>query len=235
MGVAVSKNRLLRSLTREHFALLAAHLERADLPVRKMLESRGRRVTDVYFLESGVASIIAAGGSQHSVEVGMTGNDGMTGIPLLMGVDRSPHEIFIQAAGSGWRIGSEAFSAVIDNAPELRVQLLRFAHVLQIQMCFTALANARYKLEERLARWLLMAHDRADGATVTLTHEFLSLMLGVRRPGITIALSDFEKRGIVATRRGEVIIKNRRLLEEQANGSYGVPEAEYERLFGASP
>ena len=75
---------------------------------------------------------------------------------------------------------------MIDKTPELRVQLLRFAHVLQIQMCFTALANARYKLEERLARWLLMAHDRSAGATVSLTHEFLSLMLGVRRPGITI-------------------------------------------------
>lgn len=232
METAALKNKLLRSLSPEHFALLSAHLEHAELPVRKLIEGRNRPVTDLYFPDSGMASIIVAGGSQHSVEVGIIGNEGMTGTVLLMGIDRTPYETFIQAPGAGWRITTEHFAAALNKAPDLRVQLLRYAHVLQIQMGYTALANARYKLEERLARWLLMAHDRVEGPNVPLTHEFLALMMGVRRPGITIALNAFESRGMITARRGEVIIKDRRGLEEEANGSYGAPEAVYERTFG---
>jgi CRP-like cAMP-binding protein len=110
--------------------------------------------------------------------------------------------------------------------------LLRYANTLMAQMAYTALANGRYKIEERLARWLLMADDRAEGSTINLTHEFLALMLGARRAGVTNALSLFQKRGILQMRRGVIAIKDRPALEEAANGSYGVPEAEYRRLFG---
>jgi CRP-like cAMP-binding protein len=98
-------------------------------------------------------------------------------------------------------------------------------------MAFTALANGRYKIEERLARWLLMADDRAGGDAIHLTHEFLALMLGARRAGVTNGLSAFQKRGILRVARGSITILNRRALEEAANGSYGIPEAEYNRLF----
>jgi CRP-like cAMP-binding protein len=99
-------------------------------------------------------------------------------------------------------------------------------------MAYTALANGRYKIEERLARWLLMADDRADGDAIHLTHEFLALMLGARRAGVTNALSEFQKRGVLRVKRGVIGIIDRGGLEEAANGSYGVPEAEYQRLFG---
>jgi CRP-like cAMP-binding protein len=99
-------------------------------------------------------------------------------------------------------------------------------------MAYTSLANGRYKIEERLARWLLMAEDRADGNAILLTHEFLALMLGARRASVTNALSDFEKRGILNVVRGCITIQKRGALEEAANGSYGIPEAEYQRLFG---
>ena len=109
--------------------------------------------------------------------------------------------------------------------------LLQFAHAFIVQAAYTALANARSKLEERLARWLLMAHDRADGDEIPLTHEILALMLGVRRPGVTLALSILVRQGLIRTSRGFIFITDRRGLEKSSNGAYGVPEAEFHRLF----
>ena len=165
----------------------------------------------------------------------MIGREGMTGLSLLMGADRSPYEVFIQSAGNGWRISAEAIVAAIEKSQTLRRHFLRHGHTIVVQMAFTALANGRYKIEERLARWLLMAHDRADGPSIALTHEFLAVMLGVRRPGVTTTLNILAKRGMIASRRGMVTVRNRAALEETANGGYGAPEAEFERLFGPQP
>ena len=119
----------------------------------------------------------------------------------------------------------------MERSPSLHRALLRYIHTLVTQMAFTSLANGRYKIEERLARWLLMADDRAGADPIQLTHEFLALMLGARRAGVTNALSDFQKRGILEVARARITIINRGALEDAANGSYGVPEAEYSRLF----
>jgi CRP-like cAMP-binding protein len=110
---------------------------------------------------------------------------------------------------------------------------LRFAHVFAVQSGYTALANAQGKIEERLARWLLMVHDRMERDTLELTHEFLALMLGTRRAGVTMALGHFEHKGVIETARGAVTVKDREGLIECANGLYGVPEAEFERLFNS--
>jgi CRP-like cAMP-binding protein len=226
------RNKILAGLSAGDFALLQPDLEAVDLPVRKLLEARGRRVEQVYFFEKGLGSMVVTGGSHHSLEVGMIGREGMTGISLLMGADRSPYEVFIQSAGHGWRISAETIGAAIEKSQTLRSQFLRHAHTVVVQMAFTALANGRYKIEERLARWLLMAHDRADGDSLTLTHEFLAVMLGVRRPGVTTTLNELAKRGMIVSHRGMVTVKDRAALEETANGGYGAPESEYERLFG---
>ena len=226
-------NKILRHLSAADFALLSASLSPVDLPLRRQLENRNRRIEHVYFLDTGLASMVVSAGANHSVEVGIIGNEGMTGLAVVLGSDRSVHETFIQTAGAGWRIETDALRELLKESPTLHASLLRFAHILMIQMSFTVLANGRYKIDERLARWLLMADDRASGDTIHLTHEFLSLMLGARRPGITHALNDFEKRGLIAARRGAIMIKDRTALEEAANGSYGAPESEYQRLLGA--
>jgi CRP-like cAMP-binding protein len=148
-----------------------------------------------------------------------------------MATDRSPHETFIQSSGMGRRITSSALTAAMADSPTLRQCLLHHAFTFQVQMSFTALANARHTVGERLARWLLMSEDRL-GPQINLTHEFLSLMLGVRRPGITTVLNEFEKQGVLTAKRGSIIIRDRNALLEAANGCYGAPEAEYERLFG---
>jgi CRP-like cAMP-binding protein len=227
-------NKILATLPPADFELLAPNLSPVDLPVRRQLEIRNRRVEHVYFLESGIGSVVISAGSNHSIEVGIVGNEGMTGLPVILQAERALHETFMQSAGHGWRIPTAEFRAAMTASPSLSTVVLRYVHTMMSQMTFTALANGRYRIDERLARWLLMAHDRAGGNTIVLTHEFLSIMLGARRPGITTALNVFEKRGVIQARRGEIDIVDRHALEEAANGSYGGPEAEYHRLF-ASP
>jgi len=212
--------------------MLQPDLEAVDLPVRRQLELRNRPIENVYFLESGLASMVVSAGAHHNIEIGVVGNEGMTGLPILLEADRPSYETFIQTAGSGWRIPAQKLRQAMDASSTLRHAFLRYAHTLVTQMAYTALANGRYKIEERLARWLLMADDRAGGGTIHLTHEFLALMLGARRAGVTTALSELQKRGVIHTQRGVIVIKDRAALEESANGSYGSPEAEYRRLFG---
>jgi CRP-like cAMP-binding protein len=225
------RNRILARLTPADFALLKPGLALIDLPVRKLLEVRSRRVEHVYFLESGLASVVVTGAGHHSLEVGMIGREGMTGLSVVLAAERSPNETFMQSAGEGWRVATDDLLAATEKSTSLRNMFLRHAHAVMTQMCFTALSNGSYKIEERLARWLLMAQDRSDGPEVFLTHEFLSVMLGVRRPGVTAALGDLEKLGVVTAKRGSVTVLNRGGLEDAANGGYGAPEAEYERLF----
>ena len=225
-------NQILASLEPAVLALLKPDLESIELPLRRQLELRDRPIDNIYFLDGGLASMVLSSSANHSIEVGIVGREGMTGLPVLLGIERPVHETFIQTAGSGWRISTEKLSAAIERSSSLHRSLLRYAHTLVTQMAYTALANGRYKIEERLARWLLMADDRADGRAIHLTHEFLALMLGARRASVTLALSDFQKRGIIRMVRGCIALQNRAALEEAANGSYGVPEAEYRRLFG---
>lgn len=224
-------NGLLRQLSASDFALLQPGLSAIDLPLRRQLENRNRRIEYAYFIGSGLASLVASAGANHSIEVGIIGKEGMTGLPLLLGSDVALHETFIQSPGDGWRIAANDLQAALNKSATLHRSLLRFVHAMFSQMTSTTLANGRYKLDERLARWLLMANDRANGDTVALTHEFLSTMLGVRRPGVTNALNALERRGLIEARRGMVQVRNRAALEEAANGCYGAPEADYRRLF----
>jgi CRP-like cAMP-binding protein len=230
--LSTARNRLLEALAPDDAALLKPDLEPVDLPVRRQLELRNRPIDYVYFLDSGLGSMVISAGATQNIEVGIVGNEGMTGLPILLGTDRPVHETFIQTAGAGWRLSADKLRRALAKSPTLRETLLRYAHTLVAQMAYTALANGRYKIEERLARWLLMADDRAEGNTVHLTHEFLALMLGARRAGVTVALSEFHKRGVLKMQRGIITINDRKALEEAANGSYGNPEAEYQRLFG---
>jgi CRP-like cAMP-binding protein len=232
--IAQSKdgNQVLAALQPADFALLQPHLENVDLPLRRQLEQRDRPVEMAYFLDSGLASMVVNASANHNIEVGIVGKEGMTGLPILMGCDRPAYETFIQTVGSGKRIAAEKLRAAIEISSSLHWVFLRYANTLVTQMAYTALANGRYNIEERLARWLLMADDRADGRSINLTHEALALMLGARRASVTNALAEFQKRDVLNVKRGVIAIKDRAALEDAANGSYGIPEAAYRRLFG---
>lgn len=213
-------NRLLSALSEEDFGLLAPHLESVELPLRKMLERRDRKVTGIYFPESGFASVVAHGTSGQSIEVGLIGREGMTGLVVVLHSDRPRHDTFMQAAGTGLCLTATHLRGAIDKSPSLHRSLLRYAHYFQTQTTETALANGRSKIEERLARWILMADDRVDGDELPLTHEFLSFMLGVQRSGVTVAVKALTGAGLISHRRSKITILDRAALEKHCNGTY---------------
>lgn len=217
----MSSNRILSRLSAADLSLLEPHLQAVDLPLRKQLVARNKRVEKVYFMESGFASVVANG--DRNIEVGIIGREGMTGLSVVLGSnDRAAHETYIQSAGNGLRIAAGDLRTAIGASVALHHVLLRYAHAFMVQATQTALANGRSKIEERLARWLLMAADRVEGE-LKLTHEFLAIMLGVRRSGVTTALQGLEHAGLIAHRRGAITILDREGLEESANGAYFPP------------
>jgi CRP-like cAMP-binding protein len=216
----MSSNRILAGLPRQDFALIEPHLEPVDLPIRKTLETRRKRIDHVYFPESGFASVVANGSDKPSIEVGIIGREGMTGLAVVLGGDRAQHSTYIQVAGNGQRVSAARLREVDEQSPALHRAMLRYAYAFLAQTTTTALANGRSKIEERLARWLLMAHDRLGGETLALTHEFLGLMLGTHRPGVTLALQGLERAGFITTRRGKITILDRKALEKSSNGTY---------------
>jgi CRP-like cAMP-binding protein len=228
-----SRNRILARLPSSDRALLEPHLERVDLPLRKPLEFRNKRIDHAYFLEDGIASVVANGANGTQIEVGLIGSEGMTGQAVVMGTDRATHSTYMQVAGTGHRISAEGLRQVIEQSTALQRTFLRFAHAFFIQTTYTALTNGRSKVEERLARWLLMAHDRIEGDELPLTHEFLAIMLGVRRSGVTTALGILTDRGLIQLRRRMIRIVDREGLKEASNGAYGPAELEFEKLFGS--
>jgi CRP-like cAMP-binding protein len=223
------QNRLLAAMSSGDFALLEPMLEPLTLEVRQMLEPANKAIKHSYFITSGLASVIAIGKNSHRLEVGIIGRDGMTGLPVVLGNDRSPNETFIQVEGTGSRIAADDLREAMRKSASLSRVLLNFVNAFLIQTSHTALSNGSATIEERLARWLLMAQDRLGGDEVPLTHEFLSLMLGVRRAGVTGALNQLDRKGVIRLSRGRIWIVDRDGLINSANGSYGIPEAMAQR------
>jgi CRP-like cAMP-binding protein len=227
-----SNNRLLASLSTDDFDLLGPHLESVTLGLRKYLERPNRRIDAVYFPEEGFASVVAVQSNGKEVEVGLIGREGMTGLPIVLGNHRSPHATYVQAPGKGKCIPATELRKAIQTSVSLRDSLLKFVQAFGVQTTHTAICNVQSRLDVRLARWLLMAHDRIGNDTLTLTHEFLSIMLGVRRPGVTEALQALRKQGLISYGRGQIAVKDRKRMERTAGEAYGTPEAEYRRLIG---
>ncbi len=226
------RNQLLSGLTPAQLAHLVPHLEPVELPVRLTMQVPDEPIEQVYFPAVGITSIAVADTRGKRIEAGLFGRDGMSGLPLLMGTDRSPHEVFVQTGGQGHRMDADALREAMAAEPALRERFLLFVQALAVQVSYTTLANGQHTIVARLARWLLMCDDRSDGNAFELTHEFLALMLGVRRAGVTVATHELEGRGLIKATRGLIRVLDRGGLETAADGSYGVPEAEYERLLG---
>lgn len=226
------RNQLLRRLSQRDYGLLAPHLVSVDLPVRKSLERPNSRISAAYFVESGIASVVANGRVGAGVEVGLVGRDGMSGVAALLGADRATYDTYMQIAGEGQCIKISALKRCVAESDSLQRLLLTYSHAFNLQVAHTAMINARSKIEERLARWLLAAHDRLDGDELPLTHEFLATMLGVRRPGVTVALHELQQAGLIQPGRGSVMIIDRKGLELASNGAYGAGEADAGRLLG---
>lgn len=226
------RNRLLRLLTPQDFSLLAPHLSPCRAEKGKRLFERDTKIDTVWFLDSGIGSIVSVSPEGQRVESGLFGRDGFAPVALAMGSDQSPCEGLIQLADDCHNIPATALQEAIARSPTLHNVLLRYAHTLSTQTAYTALSNAVHPIEERLARWILMCHDRMEGDELPLMHEFLAVMLAVRRPSVTIALHVLERHRLIRSERGCIIVCDRPGLIDFARDAYGLPEAEYERLLG---
>jgi CRP-like cAMP-binding protein len=205
------RNRLLRALPPEDFAVLQPALRAQAMRLRHVLIASHTTIETVYFPEDGFVSITSDAPSSTSA--------------------RSPHTHFVQMAGHMLSIDVPRLRAEVERRPALRRLLQRFIQAQFVQTAQTAFVNARGNTATRLARWLLMCHDRVDGDQITVTQDFMSFMLGVERPGVTAALRSLEMAGSVRKRRGSVEIIDRDGLLDYAGDGYGVAEAEYARLI----
>ncbi len=225
------RNLLLAALSASDLSLLRPHLQSIVLALRHEIEVPNVPIANVFFMEDGVASVVAVSSGQR-IEVGLVGREGMTGTAIVLGNHRSPHATYVQVAGEGQRISAARLRAAMAASGAMRALFLKYVQAFTIQTAHTAIANGRANIDERLSRWLLMAQDRVGGRDLPLTHEFLAVMLGVRRAGVTDALSVLEGDKIIRAVRGKVTVLDRKRLEAKARDSYGVPEAEYRRLIG---
>ena len=227
-------NILLNTMAPDDYALLEPHFQRIDLPVRLQLHEARRKIEKVYFPEDGIVSIVAATLDGKQCEVGLFGREGMSETATVMGTDHSPHEAYVQAIGiSALRLPTAALDAAMAESGTMRLHLLKYVQAMVIQLS-TSIAAAGQTIEQRLARWLLMCHDRVEDNELPLTHEFIGMMLGVRRAGVTNAITGLVGQNLIEVGRGKVVIVDRPGLEHQAAGGYGLAEAEYERLVGVA-
>lgn len=226
-------NRILSGLDDHDSNLVRPHLKLVTLTFRQRLETPNKVIETVYFIESGLVSIVAScrPGTKQA-EVGLIGSEGMTGLAVVTGAIQSPNEAIMQSGGTAYAVKAVNLRSLIERSPTLAKRFALYGFVFQVQTANTVLVNAEGTIEQRLSRWLLMAQDRLQTDELKLTHDTLSAMLGVRRPGITIALKRLEQLGLISTKRGHIFILKRPGIVDYAQGFYGVPESEYQRLFG---
>lgn len=233
-GDGYTSNTLLGALSSDDLELLKPHLDRVSLSRNQVLLVPNEPVEHVYFLEGGIASIVSDMSMSGRTEAGIFGREGVSATCLLLGTDRSPHEIFMQVDGStALRVATASYLAAVKQSESLRLTLLRYVQTVLVQSAQSTATNATHRIESRLARWLLMCHDRIDGDEIMLTHEFMGMMISADRSNVTVTLHILEGGGLIYSKRGRVIIRDREKLEDLAGDSYGVPEAEYRRLIGS--
>ena len=229
------KNNLLRQLAPQELAAVSIDLLPVDLPKDFLIAAANGPIEHVYFPDSGLGSIVVVSPEGNKVEGGMFGYDGFSPVQSAVGSDISPHEVVMQAGGHGHRIAFAPFLRALKECPQFAHILACYTQALAIQVTFTALSNATHNVDERLARWLLMCHDRMDGNQLFLTHDYIALMLAVRRPSVTTSLHVLEGNHFIRSERGRIVIRDRAAMEEFARDAYGRPEEEYRRLVGQSP
>jgi CRP-like cAMP-binding protein len=220
-GKAIS-NRILLSIPEDEFIALRPLLEEVEMPQYKIFYDQGEKIEHAYFPNQGMVSLVVLVQDGRSVEVGITGPEGVVGAPLAFGFERAPMRAIMQLPGKGLRISSQALEESFVRAPNLKRLIERYVMMQQLQVAQLAACNRLHDMDQRLARWLLMCQDRIDSENLPLTHEFLAQMLGSGRPTVTIAAGVLERAGLIANTRGSVKIVNRKRLEDAACECYRV-------------
>ena len=215
-------NKLLLAVPDREFRLIRRHLEFLEMPHHLTLHEPHHLVRFAHFPNQGLISLVVELKDGRSVEAGLLGNEGASGMPAVLGLRRSPLREIVQIAGDGFRIPVEILKKLLPAAPAFQATLNRYAAGLAMQVAQTAACNRLHRIEERLSRWLLIAQDRVDSSVVPITHDFLATMLGTDRPSVSLAAGILQEKGIIAYVRGSVKILNRNSLERFACECYAL-------------
>ncbi len=224
-------NRLIASLSRKSREHLLGSCEEVDLKSADVLCESGNPIRHVYFPTDSIVSLFIPLAGHAGLEGGLVGNEGMLGIPLVLGVSVWPLRVVVQASGSAWRMQAAPFRRQLQGSAALHRRLKRYLYVSMQQLAQSAACARYHVVEERLARWLLMTQDRAHSDAFDITQEFLATMLGVRRVGITEAAGLLQRRKLIAYRRGHITVLDRDGLKAAACGCYEIEKAMYDHLL----
>jgi CRP-like cAMP-binding protein len=227
------QNRLLHLLSSEDFGLLRPHLQPVPLDYRLQLYEAQRPIHFVYFPVTAVASLVSIMKDGLAAEVGTIGNEGMVGLPIILRDSVAPTTVYVQVPGEGLRLKSSVLLQALDQSASLRIVMLRYAHAFFNQVAQTAACVHFHTIEQRCCRWLLMTRDRTQSDQFMLTQEFLGMMLGVQRSGVTLTAGRLKRKKLIEYHRGNVTILDRKGLERLSCECYAVSKGEFDRLLGS--
>ena len=224
-------NRLLATLPSKDCQQILANCESVELHLAEVINEPGERIRYVYFPTDSFVSLVTPPNEYAGLEVGLVGDEGMIGTPLLLGVEVTLLRTFVQGAGSAWCMTSERFYDALRQSSTLQATLNRYLYVLMGQLGQLVACTRFHVVEARLARWLLMTQDRAHSDHFHVTHEFLAFMLGVRRVGVTKAAGVLQQHKLIHYSRGNITVLDRAGLLAAACGCYGAAEALYDQMI----
>lgn len=227
-----SRNHLLAAMPHSEFLALESHLTTVELTAKQRLAEANEPIGAVYFPLDAVVSVAAVGRDDATVEVGSVGCEGMAGVPLLFGTDRSTSRAVVQISGTAERMDAHALLSAIARLPQFRRLLHLYALGFFTQISQSTACNRLHPAEQRLARWLLICHDRVGRHDIPITHETMAQMLGVRRATVTESAGALQRLGLIRYRRGVMTIVDRKGLESASCDCYGIVRQEFERLLG---
>jgi CRP-like cAMP-binding protein len=228
-------NRLLGLLAQQDYERLRPHLHSKKLEYKEPLYDAGEPIEAVWFIERGVASLVNTMTNGDAAEVGTIGNEGVVGLPLLLGARIAPTSVYVQVPGSGVRMSARQFSTELAQSASMRRIMHLYVHAFFNQVAQSAACVHFHHIEQRCCRWLLMTHDRMQTDEFLLTQEFLAMMLGVQRQGVSVAASALQKAGLINYRRGIVSICDRAGLEAHSCECYDISRREFDRLLNEPP
>ena len=224
-------NFILARLSPEHLESLRPHLKPIELPVKLIIYQPHQRIDYAYFVESGMISVVSVMEDGGSIEVGTIGKEGMAGGCLLLGMTSVPYQFFVQLAGHGYRIEATRLKSEADRNADLRELIYKYQALFHTQTMQGVACNGLHHIQQRCCRWLLMSNDRSQSDKVSLTHEFLGLMLGVRRASVSDVLGPLQDRGWIRSNRGEITILDRKGLESGSCECYRVISEQQKQLL----
>jgi len=228
-------NRLLGLLTPADYARLQPHLRPIVLEYRQSLYRAHAPIGFVHFIETGVGSLVNTMANGDASEVGTIGNEGVVGLPVLLGDQRAPTSVYVQVPGAGLRMKATSFKKELAQSPSMQAVMLHYAHAFFNQVAQSAACNQFHSIEQRCCRWLLMTRDRMQSDDFLLTQEFLAMMLGVQRTGVTVAAGALQQRGLIRYKRGNVSVLDRLGLERRSCECYAISRKEFDRFLSDRP